>query len=175
MFLNNSRRDSVGKSVGNKKYYYRCVCSVSKSIGNNIFFITNEFTYGKKNYRGKIHRRIISVGDSVGKLITDIICVSRRLKNSVGKTVRSCIVMIFEWRIHDCPVTKPCLQRRHSKSLGALYVMGWRVQKLFFVLSLLFKLNFSPYKNSDQPLQFNFSSHLIHDLMVTIFKILNDL
>jgi len=43
-----------------------------------------------KNYRWRIHRRSISVGDVVGKLITDGICVLHRRKNSVGKTVKSC-------------------------------------------------------------------------------------
>jgi hypothetical protein len=32
----------VGKSVGNKKYYYRRVFSVSKSVGNNIFLLPTE-------------------------------------------------------------------------------------------------------------------------------------
>ena len=43
-----------------------------------------------KNYRWRIHRWSISVGDVVGKLITDEICVLHRRKNSVGKTVKSC-------------------------------------------------------------------------------------
>jgi len=38
MFLNNP----VGKSVGNKKYYYRRVFSISKSIGNNIFLLPTD-------------------------------------------------------------------------------------------------------------------------------------
>jgi hypothetical protein len=52
----------------------------------NLFF----YYQRKKNYRRKIHRRNIFVGDSVGKLITDGICVLRWRKNSVGKTVKSC-------------------------------------------------------------------------------------
>ena len=52
----------------------------------NLFFYYQQ----KKNYRRKIHQQSISVGDSVGKLITDGICVLRRRKNSVGKTVKSC-------------------------------------------------------------------------------------
>ena len=52
----------------------------------NLFF----YYQWKKNYQRKIHRRSIFVGDAVGKLITDGICVLRRRKNSVGKTVKSC-------------------------------------------------------------------------------------
>jgi len=52
MFLNNYRRNyrwnSFGKSVGNKKYYYRCVYSVSKSVGNNIFLLPTNLPTDKK-------------------------------------------------------------------------------------------------------------------------------
>jgi len=58
----------------------------------NLFFYYQRIYRRTKNYRRKIHRRSISVGDSVGKLITDGICVLRRRKNSVGKTVKSCSV-----------------------------------------------------------------------------------
>jgi len=56
----------------------------------NLFFYYQWIYRRKKNYRQKIHRRSISVGDSVGKLITDGICVLHRRKNSIGKTVKSC-------------------------------------------------------------------------------------
>jgi hypothetical protein len=56
----------------------------------NLFFYYQRIYRRTKNYRRKIYRRIISVGDSVGKLITDGIYVLRRWKNSVGKTVKSC-------------------------------------------------------------------------------------
>jgi hypothetical protein len=52
----------------------------------NLFFYYQRIYRRKKNYLWKIHRRSISVG----KLITDRICVLRRWKNSVGKTVKSC-------------------------------------------------------------------------------------
>jgi len=81
MFLN----ISVGKSVGNKKYYYQCVFSVS----NNIFLLPKDLLT-EKNYLWKIHRWSIYVGDFVGKLITNGICVLRWWKNYVGKTVKSC-------------------------------------------------------------------------------------
>ena len=55
-----------------------------------IFFYYQRIYRRTKNYRQKIHRRRISVGDSVGKLITDEICVLRRRKNSIGKTIKSC-------------------------------------------------------------------------------------
>jgi hypothetical protein len=56
----------------------------------NLFFYYQWIYRRIKNYRRKIHRRSIFVGDSIGKLITDGICVLRRRKNSVGKTVKSC-------------------------------------------------------------------------------------
>ena len=56
----------------------------------NLFFYYQWIYRRKKNYRRKIHRRSISVG----KLITDGICVLHRWKNSVGKTVKSCSVLI---------------------------------------------------------------------------------
>jgi hypothetical protein len=52
-----------------------------------------------KNYRWRIHRRSISVGDVVGKLITNGICVLHRRKNSVGKTVKSCSVIFLKYFI----------------------------------------------------------------------------
>jgi hypothetical protein len=52
----------------------------------NLFFLLPTNLPTEKNYRRKIHRRSISVG----KLITDGICVLHRRKNSVGKTVKSC-------------------------------------------------------------------------------------
>ena len=58
----------------------------------NLCFYYQQIYRRTKNYRRKIHRRSISVGDSVGKLITDGICILRRRKNSVGKTVKSCSV-----------------------------------------------------------------------------------
>lgn len=53
-------------------------------------------------------------------------------------------------------------------------IFGLALKTIFF-FSLIFKLNFSPYKNSEQPLQFIFPFRLIHNLMITIYKILNDL
>ena len=70
MFLNNYRRNEADKF---------------------IFLLPTDLPTDK-NYRRKIHRRIISVGDSVSKLITDGICVLLRRKNFVGKTVKSCSV-----------------------------------------------------------------------------------
>ena len=68
-----------------KKYYYRGIYRRNEA-DKFIFLLPTE----KKNYRRKIHRRIISVCDSVGKLITDGICVLHWRKISVGKTVKSC-------------------------------------------------------------------------------------
>jgi len=58
----------------------------------NLFFYYQRIYRRIKNYQRKIHRQSISAGDSVGKLITDGICVLRRRKNSVGKTIKSCSV-----------------------------------------------------------------------------------
>jgi hypothetical protein len=52
----------------------------------NLFFYYQWIYRRIKNYRRKIHRQSISIG----KLITDEICVLCRRKNSVGKTVKSC-------------------------------------------------------------------------------------
>jgi hypothetical protein len=38
----------ISKSVGNKKYYYRRVFSVSKSVGNNIFLLPTDLLTEKK-------------------------------------------------------------------------------------------------------------------------------
>ena len=57
--------------------------SVNSSI--RIFFYYKRIYRQKKNYR-----RNISVGDFVGILITDGICVLCRWKNFISKTVKSC-------------------------------------------------------------------------------------
>ena len=72
-----------------------------------LFFYFRRIYRRIKNYRWRIHRRSISVGDVVGKLITDGICVLHRRKNSVGKTVKSCsdsfdfyllfLLLFFNW------------------------------------------------------------------------------
>jgi len=84
---------SIGKSLVTKKYYYRRVCSVSKSVSNNIFLLPTDLPTDKK-LPMKDSPTEIFVSDFVGKLITDGICVLRRRKNSVGKTVKSCSVGI---------------------------------------------------------------------------------
>ena len=43
----------------------------------------------------KIYRRVCSASKSVGNIITDGICVLRRRKNSVSKTVKSCSERIW--------------------------------------------------------------------------------
>jgi hypothetical protein len=99
IFLNNYRRNfpseipSVNLLVI-KKYYYRRVFSVSKSVGNNIFWLPTTYRW-TKNYRWKIHQRSIFVGDFIRKLITDGICVLHWWKNSVGKTIKSCSGIIM--------------------------------------------------------------------------------
>jgi hypothetical protein len=85
---------SVGKKFKTKQkkmmtcHFYRR----NYSLGNKFTFYYQRIYRRSKNYRQKIHRRSISVGDFVGKLITDGICVLRWRKNSVGKTVKSCSV-----------------------------------------------------------------------------------
>jgi len=77
----------------------------------NLFFYYQWIYRRKKNYRRMIHRRSISVGDSVGKLITDGICVLHRRKNSVGKTVKSCSennkysLRKQHWNLHNITIT----------------------------------------------------------------------
>ena len=85
--------DLLTKQTRKKNYPLH---SVSRSLGNNIFLLPTDLPK-EKNYRRKIHRRRISIGDFVGKLITDGICVLRRWKNSVGKTVKYCSDMSWTW------------------------------------------------------------------------------
>ena len=73
-----------------KKYYYRGI--YRRNGADKFIFLLPMDLPTEKNYRRKIHRRSISVGDSVGKLITDGICVLHRRKNFVGKTVKFCSV-----------------------------------------------------------------------------------
>jgi len=79
----------------------------------NLFFYYQRIYRRKKNYRWKIHRCSISVGDSVGKLITDGICVLHRWKNFVGKTVKFCSV--FNWLS-----IKPSVKKLQIKRLESL-------------------------------------------------------
>jgi hypothetical protein len=58
----------------------------------NLFFYYQRIYRRKKNYRQKIHQQSISVG----KLISDKICVLRRRKNSISKTVKSCSVITLK-------------------------------------------------------------------------------
>jgi len=58
-----------------KKYYYRGIYRRNET--DKFIFLLPTDLPTKKNYRQKIHRRRISVSDSVGKLITDRICVLR--------------------------------------------------------------------------------------------------
>jgi len=69
--------------------FFLCVCFVIKSVGNNIFLLPTNLPTDKKLLM-KIHRRSISVGDFISKLITDGICVLCRRKNFIDKTVKSC-------------------------------------------------------------------------------------
>jgi hypothetical protein len=92
MILNNYRQNYqwnfVGISVGNKKSITEGYTDEIKQV--ILFFYYQRIYRRIKNYRWKIHRLSIYVGDFVGKLITDKICVLRRRKNSADKTVKSC-------------------------------------------------------------------------------------
>jgi hypothetical protein len=72
-----------------KKYYYRGIYRQNEA-GNFIFFISDGFTDGQKITDKSFTDGAFSVDDFVGKLITNGICVLRRQKNSIGKTVKSC-------------------------------------------------------------------------------------
>jgi len=71
-----------------KKYYYRGI--YRRNEAGNFFYFRRI-----KNYRWRIHRRSIFVGDVVGKLITDGICVLHWRRNSIDKTVKSCSGCFF--------------------------------------------------------------------------------
>ena len=89
MFLNNYRRKFPLVNSSVIKKIYRRVCSASKSVGNII-------TDGQK-----ITDKRLTDGNFVGKLITDGICVLRRRKNSVGKTVKSCSEIPQQAQVFD--------------------------------------------------------------------------
>jgi hypothetical protein len=80
-----------------KKYYYRWI--YRRNGADRFIFLLPMDLLTKKNYRRKIHRQRIFVGDSVGKLITDGICVLHQWKNSIGKTVKSCSEPGPAWRV----------------------------------------------------------------------------
>jgi hypothetical protein len=67
-------------------FFFALVPSVNPSV--IIFFYYQQIYRQIKNYRWKIYWRSISVGDFVGKLFTDGICVLRWRKNFIGKTVK---------------------------------------------------------------------------------------
>jgi hypothetical protein len=93
MFLYNYQRNYWLSSV-----YHSVIPLVIKNIitdasipsVNSSVIIYQRIYQWKKYYRRTIHRRIISVCDSVGNIITDGICVLHRRKNFIGKTVKSC-------------------------------------------------------------------------------------
>jgi len=87
------------------------VPSVNPSV--IIFFYYQRIYRHTKNYWWKIHRQSISVGDFVDKLITDVICVLRRWKNSVRKTVKCCsvfdMILLDDKRINSSlMISKAC-------------------------------------------------------------------
>ena len=70
-----------GNTDGMKWVIFLRAFHISKSIGNNIFFIIDK----QKNYRRKIHQLSIFIYDSVGKLIVNGMIVQKPTKNFVGK------------------------------------------------------------------------------------------
>jgi hypothetical protein len=114
-------------------FFYASVSSVNPSV--IIFFDYQRIYWRTKNYRWKIHRRSISIGDFVGKLITDGICVLRRRKNSVGKTVKYCSVLCNEKNIIQYYIswfvlkTRPQRKKKKKKKkkLTSLIIHGLEI------------------------------------------------
>jgi len=102
-----------------KKYYYRGIYRWNEV--DNFFYATDpsvnpaviiffyyQWIYRRiKNYRWKIHWRSIFIGDFVSKLITDGICVLRRQKNFIGKTVKCCSELACEVRFFLALINSP--------------------------------------------------------------------
>jgi hypothetical protein len=108
---------SVNPSV-KKIYYYRGI--YRRNGADKFIFLLPTDLPTEKNYRRKIHQRRISVGDSVGKLITDEICVLHRQKNSVGKTVKSYSVSLRRKRTKLAETGH--FGAKHSTSLNVIHI-----------------------------------------------------
>ena len=75
-----------GNTDGMKRVnFFLLAFSVSKSIGNNIFLLPTDLPSDKK-LPTQDSRQSISVGDFVGKLITNRMIVQIPTENSVGKS-----------------------------------------------------------------------------------------
>jgi hypothetical protein len=66
--------------------FFLLAFSVSKSIGNIIFFYYQRTYRRTKNYWRKIHRRRLSVGDFIGNFFTNGMVVQMPMKNSIDKS-----------------------------------------------------------------------------------------
>jgi hypothetical protein len=75
-----------GYTDGMKRVIFLRICSVNKSVCNNIFFITNGFTDEQK---------ITDERFTDGALITDRIRVLSKQKNFVGKPIKCYSVNLF--------------------------------------------------------------------------------
>jgi len=107
----------------------------------NLYFYYQRIYRRTKNYRRKIHRWSISVGDSVCKLITDGICVLRRQKSSVGKTVKSCIVHITQSHLFfSCALS--------NRGISAVYMLISLLKKWVFFSKIIVDLLLSHVKKS---------------------------
>jgi hypothetical protein len=99
----------------------------------NLYFYYQRIYRRTKNYRRKIHRWSISVSDSVCKLITDGICVLRRQKSSVGKTVKSCIVHITQSHLFfSCALS--------NRGISAVYMLISLLKKWVFFSKIIVDL-----------------------------------
>jgi hypothetical protein len=68
-----------------------------------FFFVTDRLSDGIRYYRRTVCRRKFSIGDLVGKKITDELWISYQWNLSVGKTVKSCSVLIYHIYVYACP------------------------------------------------------------------------
>jgi hypothetical protein len=72
--------------ISNEKFFFH-IYSVCKTIG---FFLTNKISNRWWNYRWTLYQQTHSIGELIIKIFIDKMVISRRQKNSIGKTVKCC-------------------------------------------------------------------------------------
>jgi len=102
---------------------FLCAFSVSKSIGNNIFFYYQRTYRRKQNHRWKIHRWSISVDDFVGKLIINRMIVQIPIENS-AVNLKIVVVNVEGW---DWKKNQLKREKRRSKSTDLIRDSSYKI------------------------------------------------
>ena len=84
------RRNKNPSVYFKRKTFFWRANSVCKTIRKWFFCFSDRYSDGRGNHRRKKSRRTYSVGDYVGKKITDELLITHRRNIFVGKTVKSC-------------------------------------------------------------------------------------